>query len=69
MPYVDRNGERKYSLKEKVAYHKKCANSGVGADGKKLTQTQRINHSLAANRATRKLGKFANAKKMVSNKF
>lgn len=70
MPYFDKStGEKKFSLKEKVAYHNKCANSGVGADGKKLTTSQRINHVLGANRARKKLGKFARAKNMVNNKF
>lgn len=56
--YKNSKGEQQYTLKEKIAYHKQCANKGVDANGQKLTQTQRVNHALAANRSTRKLNKY-----------
>lgn len=61
MAYRNSRGEMQYTLKEKYAYHKGCANSGKTPDGIKLSQTQRVNHALAANRCNRKLGKFINS--------
>lgn len=50
-----------YSLKEKIAYHNKCANSGKGADGEKLKMTERVNHALASARCRRQLNNFMGA--------
>lgn len=70
MPYSDKNtGELRYSLKEKVEYHNKCANSGKTPNGEKLTFSQRVNHNKAAARCTRKLSNYANAKTMVNRSF
>ena len=69
MAYFDKDGNKKFSLKEKVQYHKKCANSGRDKNGNPLSTTERVNHALAANRATQKLGKFAKAKEIASRKF
>ena len=65
MPYINQNGEQKYSLKEKIQYHNQCANSGKTPDGRKLSFTERQNHAKASARCTSKLGKFARAKDMV----
>lgn len=69
MAYYNKNGELRYSLKEKVAYHKQCANTGIGPDGEKLTFTERTNHAKAAASSTRKLGKFARVKDMVNRNY
>ena len=58
MAYANANGEKKYTLKEKIAYHKKCANSGKGKDGETLKPAQRVNHALAADRCRKKLNKY-----------
>lgn len=65
MPYVNKDGEQKFSLKEKVKYHNQCANSGKAPDGTQLTFTQRQNHAKASARCTAKLNRFARAKNMV----
>ncbi len=67
MAYKNSQGKKQYTLKEKIAYHKKCANSGKDINGKALNQTQRVNHALAANRCRRKLGKFMNSVNTVRN--
>lgn len=69
MSYYNSNGELRYSLKEKVAYHNQCANSGKDAKGNKLSFTERVNHSKAAASSTRKLGKFARAKDIANRQF
>lgn len=65
MPYYV-GKELRYSLKDKVAYHNECANTGKAADGSKLTFAQRVNHVKAAQCSARKLNKFAKAKEMVA---
>lgn len=65
MPYIDKNGECKYSLKEKINYHNQCANTGKMPDGRNLTFTERQNHARASARCRSKLGKFMQATDMV----
>lgn len=67
MAYKDSNGNKKYTLKEKIAYHNKCANSGK-KDGKTLTFTEKVNHARAAARCRKKLGDFVKTAKFVNNK-
>ena len=50
--------DRNYTLKEQIAYHKKCANSGKGKDGKTLSMADRVRHGIKAERKTRKLNRF-----------
>lgn len=67
MPYINQRGQQQYTLKEKIAYHNKCANSGKGPDGEKLSMTQRMNHTRASARARGKLNTFMNTVGVVNS--
>ena len=58
MPYIDENGNTKYTLKDKIDYHTKCANDGVKPTGEVLTTTQRIRHANCATKCVNKLNRF-----------
>jgi hypothetical protein len=50
--------EKRYTLKEKIAYHNKCANTAKDKDGNPLTTAQRVHHAMASGRAAAKLNNF-----------
>jgi hypothetical protein len=52
-----RTMEKRYTLREKIAYHNECANTGK-KDGKPLTTSQRIHHGMASARAASQLNQF-----------
>ena len=48
MAYIDKlTGEKKFTLKEKIAYHNTCANSGKDKNGNKLSFSQKVKGFLA----------------------
>lgn len=58
MAYM-KDGVRRYTLKEKIAYHTKCANDGVNVNtGEKLTTVSRIRHANLATKQCNRLNKF-----------
>lgn len=68
MAYIDKlTGEKKFTLKGKIAYHNTCANSGKDKNGNKLSFSQKVNHVQAANRCSRKLSRFMNSVQAVEN--
>lgn len=70
MAYINVKGEEQYTLKEKIAYHENCINTGKDADGKKLTPVQIHNHTRAYDRLKRQLNGFmrsVNAVDRVNN--
>ena len=67
MPYINDKGEKKFSLREKIAYHNKCANTGMQG-GKQLTFSQRVNHIIASRDCRIQLGNFLNEKDSKSKK-
>ena len=62
MAYKDKAGENRFSTKDKMEYHTKCANSGV-CEGKKLTETQKVRHALLAERCRSKINRYHNTAK------
>ena len=60
MAYKNDKGEKQYTLKEKIAYHNKCANTGK-KDGKELTFSERVGHMQASKRCRAKLSRFMNS--------
>lgn len=58
MSYM-KDGVRRYTLKEKIAYHTQCANTGVNVNtGEKLTTTSRVRHANLATKQCNKLNRF-----------
>lgn len=58
MPYINkRTGERKFTLKEKIKYHTRIANSGKKG-GKIVPLTTRVRHANRATKCVNKLNKF-----------
>lgn len=58
MAYKNAKGVKQYTMKEKIAYHKDCADRGVNQHGEKLTMTQRVRHANCATRQVNKLNRF-----------
>lgn len=52
------NGVKKYTMREKIAYHKELANKGVDKNGEALTLIQRVRHANCATRQANKLNRF-----------
>lgn len=53
------NGEKRYSLKDKIAYHTACANTGKNiATGEKLSFASQVRHANSATRCVNKLNSF-----------
>jgi hypothetical protein len=69
MAYKNQDGEKQYTLKEKIKFHTDCANTGYGIDkdGKKvqLTTAQRVRHGVVAENQKRKLNRFMSKPKSV----
>lgn len=58
MSYM-KDGVCRYTLKEKIAYHTQCANTGVNVNtGEKLTTTSRVRHANLATKQCNRLNKF-----------
>jgi hypothetical protein len=49
---------KRYTLREKIAYHNKCANTGKDKNGNELTNAQIVHHAMASGRAAAKLNNF-----------
>ena len=58
--YTNSKGEIRYTDREKYDYHAKCANSGKGAEGNKLTMLQRHRHAVLAEKYRKRLSRFMN---------
>ena len=60
MAYM-KDGVLRHTLKEKIAYHTECANTGVNkSTGEKLSTTQRVRHANRATKCVNKLNRFMN---------
>lgn len=54
-----KDGVNRYTLKEKIAYHTECANTGFDkAKGKELSTTSRVRHANLATKCCNKLNRF-----------
>lgn len=68
MAYKDKNGNTRYSKKEKMEYHTKCCNSGKDAKGKALSQTQRVRHAILAERYRNSINGYYNRQILANAK-
>lgn len=50
--------QKKYTLKEQIAYHKQCANTGKDINGNKLNLVQKVRHAVKADQKSKQLNRF-----------
>lgn len=57
MPYVDKNGRQRFTLKEKYQYYKGLAEKGINSKSEKVGFTGRVGLANRANAINRKQGR------------
>ena len=63
----DQNGQKRFSLKERYAYHKQIADSGQDLGGNAVSTVTRIRHANSAIKLHNRLNRFMKTREFVQN--